>query len=493
MNTTNVNTVVVATVQQQMQIATSHEEYREMLRRFLKIATGKRARLVIFPELGGMVVMPPLLGDFRSGLIKRAEQGRRKGAGLWDRLAGWVAGRAGEWFKADLRPAMGGLLDVAAQSVWEQYRRTFSELAGEFRVTIVAPSGYFPDPEDGVIRNLSAVFGEDGELLGTQAKVKLTAEDREFAQEGQTWQVIPTAVGRLGVVLGGDVLYPEVGRILAYQSADLLVVQGACFDTLLYNKIRTGALARMQDNQLFAAVSFLVGTNRISRGERLRFAGKSALFAPQELTPRKTGVLVEMTSQYSEGVLTAPWDFDALRNLWDTSDTPVRRDLPLEQLGTVLAQLYGRLEQLPQLPVGNLLPEAKSEPPSLATPTAYTGEDIVGEEDMTDSASVKAQAYPVSEEAIAVVSDGKALGLDDLEVLSSITSRWPLDDSPIAQEVVDYAPEGPPKNGGSEQASDMGETSAVSAPRGSGENAARPESGGEDETDEMDALPRRSK
>ena len=40
-------------------------------------------------------------------------------------------------------------------------------------MTLVAPSAYLPDPLDGVVRNLSAVFDRFGNVLGTQAKIVL--------------------------------------------------------------------------------------------------------------------------------------------------------------------------------------------------------------------------------------------------------------------------------------------------------------------------------
>ncbi len=100
----------------------------------------------------------------------------------------------------------------------------------------------------------------------------------------------------------------------------------------------------MQDNQLFGLVSFLVGPNELSRRQRTPFVGKSAIFAPQELTPRYNGVLVEMGNQRSEGVLTAEWDFQALRDLWESSDTPVRQQVPPMQVKQLMATLYARLQ-----------------------------------------------------------------------------------------------------------------------------------------------------
>ena len=358
--------LIVACVQQRMHLPLSLDEYREDLRRFLRVAAGKHARLVVFPELGGIMVAPPILRDFRSHLLKRADLGRRRRSSLWQRMSGLVADKAATLLKIDLRTSIAALLDVGAQDVWQAYTDVFGGLAREFGLVIVAPSTYLPDPFDGVIRNLACVFGSQGELLGSQAKVVLHPEDVDIAQTGNTWDIVQTEVGRIGLILGSDVLFPEVGRVLAYQGADVLITMGACTEPALYNKIRFGTLARMQDNQLFAVASFLVGDNRLSRVRRMPYVGKSAIFAPQELTPRLNGVLVEMGNHRSEGVLTAEWDFVALRQLWESSDTPVRQQLPLAQAGRILAQLYARLQSLPKVAEPALLPVTE---PVLARPT----------------------------------------------------------------------------------------------------------------------------
>jgi hypothetical protein len=170
----------------------------------------------------------------------------------------------------------------------------------------------------------------------------------------------------------------------------LLVVQAACTDQVLYQKLRAGSLARMQDNQLFTALSFLVGDNQLSRAQRTPFTGKSAIFAPQELSPRSNGVLVEMGNLSSEGVLAAQWDFAALRDLWETSETPVRRQLPLQQAGQVLAQIYARLQTLPKVAELDQLPGVTT-----------------------------AEAMSRQREAVSLQS------LDDLVVIATVTQRWP--------------------------------------------------------------------
>ncbi len=429
----------VACVQQRLRLFLTLDEYEESVRRFLRAAQNKQARLVIFPELGGLMLIPPLLGDFRSSLLKRADLGRRRSASLWQKLVGSLANSAAGVMKADFRTGMAGLLDVASASLWERYAEIFGGLAREFNLTLVAPGAYLPDPLDGVIRNLTTVFGPDGTLLGAQAKIMLSPEDEQFCQAGSSWSVIHSEIGALGVMVGADVLFPEVGRLLSFQGAEALILVATSSNQAQYNKLRAGALARMQDNQLFAACSFLVGANLFGAKRHEPLIGRSAIFAPQELTPRFNGVLVEMGTTNSEGVLTAEWDFAELRALWEKSELHTRDQLNASQASQLLTAIYRQLQAMPQLETRN---DAKQRRGRITDANTHTTE---------------------------------VLSLDDLPVIASVTSRWPLhstsdvDTPPIEETVMWTAPDLP------------------AAP------AAGSQVRYEDETDEMDALNERER
>jgi hypothetical protein len=161
----------------------------------------------------------------------------------------------------------------------------------------------------------------------------------------------------------------------------------------------------MQDNQLFAAASFLIGDNQLSRAQRTPFIGKSAIFAPQELTPRNNGVLVEMGSLHSEGVLAAQWDFAALRDLWENSETPIRRHLPLQQAGQALAQLYARLQALPKVAQLDQLPGSEVPPEEIAKPKMISTQT-----------------------------------LDDLVVIATVTQRWPPELDTVEEPLLSVSP-----------------------------------------------------
>ncbi len=397
------------------------------------------------------MLVPPLLRDFRLALLKHSELGRRRRAPLWRRASGLLASRLAVYFAGQFTNTVASLLDVANAELWQTYCDLFAGLAREFQVTLVAPSAYLPDPADGITRNLTAVFSPAGELCGYQAKGVLHAQDKAIALPGVDWQIIPTPVGALGLMLGNDVLYPEVGRLLAYRGAEMLIAQGACPSLALYQKLRTGILARMQDNQLFAAASFLVGANALEGVQQLHYVGRSGLFAPQELTPRFNGVLVEMGSSESEGVLSAEWNFVALKQLWELSDTPVRKDLPFKQLGRILESLQARLQSTPESIESSGGHPGSTPPPTKLLPSGET-----------------------------------LLRLDELPITSTITRRWPpkkLDYATVS--LIDAAADMPALAAAAHHRPSTQDPAARSVK----EPATRTSSSlAEDETEEMDAV-----
>jgi len=452
---TAVEEVVVACIQQRLRIYATLEDYRIDLHRFLRIAQHKHAQLVIFPELAGIMLAPPLLRNHRITMLKYADLSTRRRLSWQQRTMGRMAKWGATVLQLDLFDEVAHWSDGV--DAWQQYCDLFGGLAREFGITLVAPSTYLPDPADQVLRNIAGVFGENGDLLGYQAKVMLHGQDQAFVQPGSDWPVIQTSVGALGLMLGSDVLFPEVGRLLAYKGAEILIAQGACRDMLLYHKLRAGILARMQDNQLFAAASFLVGHTPSNQEEEKRFLGKSAIFAPQELTPRFTGVLVEMGNPRSEGVLSASWNFAALKTVWETADPPVRNALPFKQIGAAVAALHASLQ-------------AKNIVDTMATLPANQEQD-----------EAKTQFLPARE---------PVLQLDDLLINNTVTRRWPLAKLDYTSFVrAQGTPDMPPLLQAplSQPAQQPSTLAGKKAENYSSSSIA------EDETEEMDALPGDSK
>ncbi len=446
-----VEEVVVACIQQRLRIYATLDDYRVDLQRFLRIAQHKHAQLVVFPELAGIMLAPPLLHNHRITMLKYADLSTRRRASWQQRTVGRMAKWGATFLQLNVFDEVAHWPDLV--DAWPHYCKLFGGLAREFGITLVAPSTYLPDPADRVLRNIAGVFGENGDLLGYQAKVMLHGQDQAFVQPGSDWPVIPTRVGKLGLMLGHDVLLPEVGRLLAYKGAEILIAQGACRDMALYHKMRASILAHTQENQLFAAASFLVGHALSNPQAENPFVGKSAILAPQTLTPRFNGVLVEMGNPRSEGVLSTNWNFAPLKALWAMSDSPLRKQLSFQQIGAAVAALYASLQAISIVNLVAPLPANREQ----------------------DEA--KTQLLPARE---------PVLQLDDLLINNTVTRRWPLAKLDYTSFVrIQETPDMPPLlqtplAQPTHQTGNVANTNQENHPTLS--NA-------EDETEEMDALP----
>ncbi|OPZ84085.1 MAG: Carbon-nitrogen hydrolase [bacterium ADurb.Bin429] len=149
----------------------------------------------------------------------------------------------------------------------------------------------------------AAAIGPDGAVIGRQRQTHLGSWERErglFA--GDSLDVFPTSIGRVGLLLGEDIRYPEVARILALQGAEVLVHLAATPAPFLEEAWLAQLWREVQANQTFGLQSCLVGDGHI---------GRSAVLAPVEMTPGDTGVLERAAMTKGVELLVASLDFDA--------------------------------------------------------------------------------------------------------------------------------------------------------------------------------------
>lgn len=429
---------IVACIQHRLIVPESLDDYSIYLARFLRTAKAKGAVLALFPELSGIPAVMPGFTGWRNTLAISANQSKHHKLGFWQRTKAKMAGGAASVVKADLGKTFTQAMREMPESLHDSYVSTFSGLARQFEMTLVAGSIYDLDPATKELQNTCLVFGPDGSLLGRQGKVVLAAGDSSLAAGADGWGVIPTPAGNLGILLGNDVLYPEPGRILAYQGADILLALAAVTRPATYHKIFQAALARCQENQLFGMVSFLIGPDPFAAPDAAPYVGKSAIFAPLEFTPRFTGIMVQVGSPMAEGVITAEFDYPALNELWEESDTPLRSDMPMAQIAPILANVYQR--GLPLADSGQLMLAAPAESvESSAEPIASseaasesTTPAIVADEGV-DYAMVSSM-FPVTQ--MAPVDDDEPESLDEMLTAPEVSTLLdpallPTDNPPV--------------------------------------------------------------
>tara|TARA_B100000575_G_scaffold288373_1_gene288279 strand:+ start:488 stop:2236 length:1749 start_codon:yes stop_codon:yes gene_type:complete len=74
--------------------------------------------------------------------------------------------------------------------------------------------------------NSSVLIGPEG-ILGVYRKVHLNASDKSWANEGHEWKYFDTKIGRVGLMIGYDAIFPESARCLGLYGCDLILCPSA--------------------------------------------------------------------------------------------------------------------------------------------------------------------------------------------------------------------------------------------------------------------------
>jgi len=267
----------------------------------------------------------PLVSD-RKARIACVQYQMRKISGFEDfaRQVSYFVGVAGE-YKADfvLLPEL-----VSAQllsqdeplSALEGIRRlaTFEtrftdlmrELAMRYQLTLVA--GSHPVLEGDKLYNMAFVCLPTGEIV-RQPKLHITPSERKSwgISGGHSLRAIDTPKGRIGVLICYDIEFPEAGRYLADDGAEILFVPFCTDNRQAYLRVRYCAQARAIENQLYVALAGNVG-NLPDVGNLDVNYGQAAVLTPSDFAFARDGIAAEADSN-EETVLICDVDLNALQ------------------------------------------------------------------------------------------------------------------------------------------------------------------------------------
>jgi predicted amidohydrolase len=77
-----------------------------------------------------------------------------------------------------------------------------------------------------LLYNSACLVAPDG-TISVYRKTHLSADERSWATAGDSWTVVDTPIGRIGLLIGHDASFPEAGRVLALRGCDLIVCPAA--------------------------------------------------------------------------------------------------------------------------------------------------------------------------------------------------------------------------------------------------------------------------
>ncbi len=253
------------------------------LRSRLRAAADAGARLMVLPEYTGLL---PFAG----------------------RLA---RGPANLRAKEDAERPPSPLSPELVREMQASYEEAFSGLAKELAVYLAPGTVLTGGLSDGSYRHSAYLFGPQGQVIGVQHQTHLGPRGRAWGLlAGSELGVFSTEVGRIGFVIGGDVKYPEVSRILCLQGANMLVHPVA---TRYSQEEWMARLWReVQANQVFGVEAALVGGLW-----KASFCGRSAVHAPVEMTKGNTGLLAWARATDAQDTVMAVLDYGRLQQVVD--------------------------------------------------------------------------------------------------------------------------------------------------------------------------------
>lgn len=198
------------------------------------------------------------------------------------------------------------LPNVKAEIPRETFTNYFSALARRFHVYLIP--GTILESQDDAKYNVAYLFAPDGRLIGEQKQTHRSPQ--EIAQgltQGDELNVFDIGIARVGIIIGTDIEYPEVARILALQGANVLI-HPAAYDSWSREHLLLDLWREVQANQVFGVQACIVGK------------GQSAIYAPVEMTPDHRGILAQ-SKTHAEEIVSTMLDFDALQKVID--DYPI--------------------------------------------------------------------------------------------------------------------------------------------------------------------------
>jgi N-carbamoylputrescine amidase len=174
-------------------------------------------------------------------------------------------------------------------------RRDGDEIARVARIAgdVVVCVGYTEDASGGPYSSAACVSG-DG-ILGHHRKVHLPPGERGVFGAGSGFQAFDTPIGRIGMLVCYDKIFPESARQLALDGAGLVASLSAWAvcrvdpATWLRRDLQVRHFNLLDQTRALENQVVWVSSNQVGRMGRLRFAGQSKVVDPRGRVLATTG------------------------------------------------------------------------------------------------------------------------------------------------------------------------------------------------------------
>lgn len=261
-------TVRVAAVQYQMRPITSFDEFARQCEFFIDTASEYRMDFLLFPEM---------ITNQLQALVPAPE-------------SSLTARRLDEFTP--------------------RYVEFFTKMAMKYDLNIIG--GSHLTVEHDKLFNVSSLFRRDGSVE-RQYKLHISPSETKWwgVSAGDDVRVFDTDRGRIAILIGDDVAFPELARIAAGKGANLLFVP---FNTDIrsgYMRIRSCAQARCIENGMYAVLAGPIGNLPFVQGADIHY-GEACILTPCDVPFARDGVAEEATPNV-ETMVVHELDIEVLR------------------------------------------------------------------------------------------------------------------------------------------------------------------------------------
>lgn len=191
-----------------------------------------------------------------------------------------------------------------------QYVELFRNLAIRYHINIIGGSQFELDGE--ALFNTSFLFRRDGSIE-KQRKLHITPEERRWwgLQPGDTLRTFDTDRGKVAILVGYDVEFPELARIAFHQGAQIIFAPINTDERNGYLRARYCAQALCVENPVYLVLSGCVGNLPEVEHADIHYA-ESAILTPCDFYFSRDGVAAECEANI-EAVIFAELDLVLLQ------------------------------------------------------------------------------------------------------------------------------------------------------------------------------------
>ncbi len=280
--------ITVAAAQYNLDPVVDVLAYRAKITRWVEDAVGQGAEVLVFPEYGAMELCS-------------------------------IGNKGG-----DLK-----LSKIAVSDFYSEITALHQSLAKKNGVTIIAGSA--PDVKAERACNVAQVFGPSGAVENFK-KIMPTPSEREVwnIMGGRELKVFDIGKVKFGLVICYDIEFPLLSRALAEAGAEIILAPSDTETEWGYWRVRTGAMARALENQVYTVQAPLIGAAPFCEFTNTHY-GAAGIFAPSDKGFPAGGVIA-LGEANVPGWTVATLDLDAMQALRNGGNVQTFKHWP-EQMG----------------------------------------------------------------------------------------------------------------------------------------------------------------